>query len=146
MQLISANFGGPMRRDCAVCGQAFEAKRPQAKYCGDTCRKRAQRGGIAQQKHQQAPPVSSAAPASGLIETVQAALEEAGRLNTIAGQHALELARRIVHAPGMNTGVAALSKQLQAVLAEALAGSTAVAADPVDELKARRDAKRRKGA
>ncbi|QBI97245.1 hypothetical protein KD930_gp01 [Mycobacterium phage Kevin1] len=147
MQLVSANFGGPMRRECAVCGQPFEAQRPQAKYCGETCRKRAQRGGIAKQK-QQAPltPPASATPAGGLIETVQAALEEADRLHTIAGQHALELARRIVYAPGMNTGVAALSKQLQAVLAEALAGAASVAADPVDELKARRDAKRRKGA
>ncbi|AHG24322.1 hypothetical protein PBI_MICHELLEMYBELL_1 [Mycobacterium phage MichelleMyBell] len=149
MHVIPANFGGPMRRECAVCGQPFEAQRPQAKYCGETCRKRAQRGGIAKQKQQQtAPaPAASAAPSGGgLIETVQAALEQADRLNTIAGQHALELARRIVYAPGMNTGVAALSKQLQAVLAEALAGTAPVAADPVDELKARRDAKRRKGA
>ncbi len=57
------------------------------------------------------------------------------------GQHALEIAKRIVGAPGMNTGVASLSKELSRVMGEARSVST-VAADPVDDLKARRDAKR----
>jgi len=77
----------------------------------------------------------------GLVEAVRSALVEAGRLHTVPGQHAMELARRIVNAPGMNTGVSALSKQLQAVMTEALSGAVA-AADPVDELRARRDRKR----
>lgn len=133
-------MGVVVRRDCAVCGESFEAKRPQAKYCGDRCRKRAQRGGV--NKAAAAPPQTEAV--TGLVDAVRRELHTAGREDTVAGQHALELANRIVNAPGMNTGVAALSKQLQAVLAEALRGSQQVA-DPVDELKARRDRKRRTG-
>lgn len=129
-----------MRRECAVCSAPFESQRPQAKYCGDTCRKRAQRGGIAGP----AVKVALERPPSGLVDTVRAALEAANRVDTIAGQHALELAGRIVNAPGMNTGVAALSKQLQAVVAEALRNS-AQSSNPLDELRARRDRKRRAG-
>jgi len=131
-----------MQRNCAVCDVPFEAQRYQAKYCGDTCRKRAQRGGIAGKTESVAPPVDRKV--AGLIDAVTAELEAAGKANSVAGQHALELASRIVNAPGMNTGVAALSKQLQAVLAEALRGATH-AANPLDELRARRDRKRRTG-
>lgn len=129
-----------MRRECAVCSAPFEAQRPQAKYCGDTCRQRAKRGGLAQSRTAAPRPASD----SGLLEAVRAELEGAGRLDTVAGQHALELANRIVNAPGMNTGVAALSKQLQAVLAEALRNS-GQSVNPLDELRARRDRKRRTG-
>lgn len=126
-----------MQRLCAVCSAPFEAQRPQAKYCGETCKKRAQRGGIAEPQV----PATEVKPASGLLDAVTTELTTAGRLNTVAGQHALELAGRIVNAPGMNTGVAALSKQLQAVLSEALRGSSEKA-NPLDELRARRDLKR----
>ena len=34
-----------MQRSCAVCAALFEAVKPQARYCGAACRKRAQRGG-----------------------------------------------------------------------------------------------------
>ena len=131
-----------MQRNCAVCDAPFEAQRYQAKYCGDTCRKRAQRGGIAGKSETTAAEVNR--PVSGLVDAVTAELEAAGKVNSVAGQHALELANRIASAPAMSTGVAALSKQLQSVLAEALRGSGQVA-DPVDDLKARRDAKRRAG-
>lgn len=119
-----------------MCSEPFEAKRPQAKYCGETCKKRAQRGGIAKT----ATPVVTETPLTGLVDAVTTELRAADRLNTVAGQHALELANRIVNSPGMNTGVASLSTRLSAVLAEALQGSN-VAVDPVDELRARRDAK-----
>lgn len=130
-----------MQRSCAVCGNGFEAQRPQAKYCGDTCRQRAKRGGLAESQPS-APKVER--PVSGLVDAVTAELEAAEKLNSVAGQHALELANRIVSAPGMNTGVASLSKQLQAVLADALRGSSKQA-NPLDELRARRDRKRAAG-
>lgn len=133
-----------MKRSCAVCKEPFEAQRPQAKYCGTTCRTRAHRGGIARKRGTtEAPPAPTMErETSGLLDAVKAELEAARRTNTVAGQHALELANRIVNAPGMNTGVAALSKQLQNVLAEALRGSTGPQVNPLDELKARRDRKR----
>lgn len=127
-----------MQRSCTVCGTGFEAQRPQAKYCSAKCRMRKARG------HETAdtePAPEADRPVSGLIDAVTAELEAADRLNSVAGQHALELAKRIVNAPGMNTGVAALSKQLQAVLAEAVKGASQQV-NPLDELRARRDRKR----
>lgn len=133
-----------MQRNCAVCNESFDAKRPQAKYCSTRCRTRASRAGLAVGRNSKA---AAAAPTitretSGLLDAVQAELEAAGKLNTVSGQHALELASRIVNAPGMNTGVAALSKQLQNVLAEALRGTAGPQVNPLDELKKRRDRKR----
>lgn len=72
---------------------------------------------------------------------MRAELEQLQQIDSVIGQHALEIAKRIVNAPGMNTGVASLSKELSRVMGEARAVST-VADDPVDDLKARRDAKR----
>ena len=31
------------QKTCSVCGETFEARRRDAKYCGPTCRKRAER-------------------------------------------------------------------------------------------------------
>lgn len=133
-----------MQRNCDVCQESFEAKRPQARYCSTRCRTRASRAGIAHSRRPgaTAPAATVTREASGLADAVRAALESAGRANTVAGHHAIELADRIVNAPAINTGVAALSKQLQNVLAEALSGQTGPQRNPLDELKARRDRKR----
>ena len=131
-----------MQRNCAVCNESFDAKRPQAKYCSTRCRTRASRAGLASNRNPAAVAPMVTRETSGLLDAVQAELEAAGKVNTVAGQHALELASRIVNAPGMNTGVAALSKQLQNVLAEALRGAASAQANPLDELKKRRDRKR----
>lgn len=135
-----------MRKSCAVCSNEFEAAKPNARFCGATCRKRASRSKPATPQPSATttapavtvprPPADPGTPQS-LYEAVKAKLAEVERLDTIAGAHALELANRIVNAPGMNTGVAALSKQLQAVLAEALVDTSTVA-DPMDELEKRR--------
>lgn len=68
-------------------------------------------------------------------------LEEAGRLDTIRGQAALVLARRL-DSRTMDTGsaVAAVVRQLDATVEAAVAGAH-MAADPVDELRRRRDEK-----
>jgi hypothetical protein len=34
-------------RKCVMCPRTFEAQRPHAKYCGQTCKKRAQRMPVA---------------------------------------------------------------------------------------------------
>ncbi|MFI6428478.1 hypothetical protein [Promicromonospora sp. NPDC050880] len=36
-----------VKRRCAMCAKEFEARRPHARYCSDTCRKRARRAGAA---------------------------------------------------------------------------------------------------
>jgi hypothetical protein len=75
-----------------------------------------------------------------LVVATKVELEAAGRLDSVLGQQALRLAQQM---SGFETGggMAALSRELRATMAEATRGA-AVAADPLDELKARRDAKR----
>lgn len=131
-----------MQRQCNQCSKPFEAQRPTAKFCGGTCRKRAQRVGGA------VPPVpvavANAAAGEDLISAVRAELEAAGRANSSLGMQAIRLAARMGE---FDTGssLAALSKELRGVMAAAL-HNVGVAADPVDELQVKRDAKRQRAA
>lgn len=70
---------------------------------------------------------------------VRAELEAAGRLETYLGAAALALADRVDNATAV-MGFAALVKELRSTMTAAMAGVQA-AADPIDEVKARRDAK-----
>lgn len=130
-----------MQRSCAQCTKPFEAQRPTAKFCGGTCRKRAQRVGRG------VPPVPASianAQVGDLVSAVQAELVAAGRENSSLGMQAVRLARRMGE---FDTGssLAALSKELRGVMGAALA-NVEVAADPLDELQVKRDAKRRRAA
>lgn len=137
-----------MTRNCDVCRKPFEAKRPQARFCGATCRKRNSRGaGPTAPMPKSAPvvPVPAEAAGAGLIATVVNELTAADRLNTAVGQCALRLAVRMeTSTVDTGAGLAAMSKELRAVMAQALAGAQE-AEDPIDELRARRDRKRRTG-
>ena len=75
-----------------------------------------------------------------MVAATQETLELAGRLDTVAGQQALRIAEAMT---GRETGagLAALSKALSSVMAEALDGVRS-SADHLDELKARREARR----
>jgi len=118
-------------RTCASCGRQFEAQRSTARYCGSTCRSRAHRA-----------PVVSVGQANPLREAVRQELEAAGRLETVLGQQALMLADRLAAQGDTGSAVAALSRELRAVMEAALADAPA-AADALDELAERR---RRKAA
>jgi hypothetical protein len=104
-------------RKCAICQRPFDATRPQAKYCGATCRKRASRlpGAVV--------PIKAQTPAGvvdqevyqsdtpDLVAAVQFELTAAGVESSSLGAQAIQLARRM--APGtFDTGsaYAALSK------------------------------------
>lgn len=67
------------------------------------------------------------------------ALLEAGRLETPLGQHVLVLARKMTAAFETGSGVAALSRQLEAMFDKAMQGVRR--GDAVDELEQRRQAK-----
>ena len=114
-----------MEQSCQTCG------RPGSRKTCDRCRKRASRGGGV-----------VSLPPSGLAEAVERELKAAGRLESAVGQQALALAVRI-STPSADTGssVAALSKELRAVMDAALADVEAES-DPIDELRAWRDRKR----
>lgn len=126
---------------CQVCEQPFQAKRPSAKYCGERCKKRAQRGGGAKNgaRRQSAQPQLASVGAATLLE-----LQEAKRLHTPLGQAALALAHRLdLSHMDTGAGVASLAKQLQATLAAATADVDAEQADPVDEVRRARESKLR---
>ena len=127
-----------MQRKCAQCGRSYAAARPNSRFCGDTCRKRAQRS----PKPTVAKPVkASVALAGGLGAVTARELEDAGRLDTVFGQAALVLARRIESPMETGSSIASMTKQLRETMVDALKGA-AVAADPLDEIRARRDSKR----
>lgn len=156
------------------CPETFEAKRPSAKYHSERCKKRAQRqpGGVKRgpnrpsgapqrpRKPQNAPEPppggSQASPddlpplladAGALTLATKAELERAGRVDCSAGQAALALAGRIdrsAFSAETGTAVASMVRELRASLAAATA-DVAPAADPVDELRERREQKRAAG-
>ncbi len=127
-------------RTCEACGQGLEGKRPHARFCGPACRKRGSR--------RSAPPnrgrtedVAAPIEDGGLVEALRRELETAGRLDTALGQQALALAVKLASPFDTGSAMAAVSRELRAVRGEALRGAEQVA-DPLDELRLRRDAKR----
>lgn len=77
-----------------------------------------------------------------VVRATKAELDKAGRLDTALGQQALVLARRIDEATDSGSALAAVAKELRVTLAEATKAASSTA-DPVDELRARREARRR---
>ena len=133
-----------LKRTCAHCGEEFIAKRPTAKYCGTTCRTRATR---ARESGATAAPIVPADHGfdevpSGLIEVTRRTLDDSGVLDTVSGQSALLLAARLGSNHETGAAMAALSKQLEALVASALASVSR--ADRMDEVTRRRDEKLRR--
>ena len=141
-----------MRKTCAMCPAEFEAKRPAAKYCSERCKKRAQRqpGGTEAKTRKPAPSVQSPmeCPAgSPLVEATLAELRRAGRDESASGVAAVALATRIdasMFSAETGAGVAAMVREHRAALADAVKDA-GKAADPLDELRSRRERKRSAG-
>ena len=114
---------------CAApdCSETFVPKRSTAKYHSDTCRQRASRARKAAKDEQVVPVDPDTGDAEhGLVRAVRLELQRASALDTVAGQLALQLARRIANPE--EAGLSALSKELRSLLAEAK-GAAAVPAD-----------------
>lgn len=124
---------------CQQCGRTFEAKRTDARTCSVDCRvalSKASRDANRRAAVEDAESVPVNLTASTLTE-----LAAVGREGTALGQAALLLAYRIDRSQAdAPQAVAALVKQHNATLADALRGAGRKSA--LDELKARRDAKR----
>lgn len=124
-----------MQRACDGCGKPYAARRSDSKYCSSTCRSKANvakaHGGVAQLS------VPVVEVSDSVYAVTRAQLAEVGRDTSVAGVKALLLAR--IMGEGGHTGpaLAALSKEHSALMVQALDG-VSVAADPLDELKARR--------
>lgn len=127
-----------MQRRCDRCGKSYEAKRPTSKYCSSSCRAR---------QSQSPKPVAdlpTKRTGTDLHAVTERELTEAGRLDTVLGRQALELAQRITSSQETGSAVASLSKEFRAVMEAAMEG-VGIAADPLDELRARRERKRSAG-
>lgn len=119
-----------MTRTCQACGKEFEG-RSNAKTCSDACRKRRLRN----------PKIAESEPSDALIEAVESELSKHGALDSRPGQQAIQLAKMMSGKFAMATGVASISKELDRMIRVAIEES-AVVADPLDELRKRREAKR----
>jgi hypothetical protein len=117
-----------MVKACAGCGREWEPKRPHAKYCGDTCRKRGQRGSAVAEAAAGGSSVLSVAPVQVVGELSAATrrmLEAAGRVESELGAAALLLARRADRVGLVETGsgLAALMREWDSMLTKAVAGA-----------------------
>lgn len=130
-----------MERPCDACGTAYEAKRPSSKFCSPLCRQRARRNPALIETE---PGLSTEANSSvdfGPVETRVS--ERIGSLevaNLPLAEIALAYARRMDSPRETGSAVAAIGKQLAAVL-EDLERAGKRVADPLDELRERRRVK-----
>jgi hypothetical protein len=125
-------------RACEQCGGPMDGRGPRATTCSDTCRSRKSKG---------YPPVTvlpteAPAPRGGAVEqATSAALADVDRLETPLGQMCVVLARRM-DGGAFDTGsaIAAVAKQLEALLLSATRGTAAATAPQQlrDELAERR--------
>lgn len=106
---------------CVGCGETFEAKSRRAKWHSPACRKQAQRH---PDRMPEAEPSEPGSDVAGLYDAVRRDLEKAGRLNTVHGQLALELAKDVKVA----SSKPAVAQKLLDVLAKALEGTESPAA------------------
>lgn len=123
-----------MDRACDSCGVTYEAKRPSSRYCSSRCRGRAARAGVSKPRQPSEP-----RPVSTSTEIAQHVTAELGdQIGTAAGQMALALAHRLDASVDTGSAMAAVARELRTLMVEVL-GSMPQAADPIDELRARRE-------
>lgn len=127
-----------MQRSCEACGASYDAQRPSSRFCSDRCRKRTARANGSKPKPASSPssPELEQAPDTAIADHVASELGD--QLQTAAGQMAVALARRLDANVDTGSAMAAVARELRSVLTELL-GNAPTAADPIDELRARRD-------
>lgn len=108
-----------MQVTCESCGEAFEAKRKTARFCGSTCRTRARRAKAAEPEIEPAgtaegKPTAGLKPEDPLVTAVRKELEAAKALDSVDGQIALHLAHQVKAATGSSAST--LAKELRQVL------------------------------
>jgi hypothetical protein len=110
-------------RVCAApgCGERFVPKRSTARYHSATCRQRAARQRKAAEHNETEEAKTGTRDEHDLVKAVRLELEKAGRLMTVNGQLALQLARRAANPE--ESGLVGLSKELDARMTAALADS-----------------------
>lgn len=127
-----------MTLDCQApsCGRRFASQRSHAKYCSDSCRRRANKA----KKAGKVVPIDGSAgqvPVVGMVAATRKELEGAGRLDSSLGQAALAAAARVDANHETGSALAALLREHRAIMGEALKGAP-TQADRLDELAERR--------
>lgn len=134
-----------MDRECDVCGDTYDAKRPNSKYCGGTCRKRSQRGALAADEDTQVPTLVPDLEVGPVEAALLSELSKVERSATALGQAALALARRVDVGRDTGAGLASLVKQLEAT-AKAATANVKSAASPLDLMRDELAERRSRGA
>ena len=132
-----------MERKCDVCQPPYQAKRAVSRYCSPKCRQRAARSKARGSEVARVTiPSAHIEQPAGLVEATIRRLQSASVLDSVEGQSALVLARRIESGSAESgSAVAALSRELRAVMDAALK-SSAPAGNLIDELRAQREKRR----
>lgn len=131
------------------CGAEFDARRATAKYCSTKCRTRARRrrdvAARAEAKAATETGTPDEAPqpvAFDVVAFTRSELQSAHKLETASGQQAMLVAHRLMGFGGIISGseTAALSKELSRLLT-VLVGKGGQSADPIDEVRRKREEK-----
>lgn len=135
-----------MQKSCEHCGKAFEAKLDRARFCSGTCRALHAKGSVAPARvaAEVAAVESSGVDVSarGLVASVRGRVESAGLLGTPDGEAALALAQAM-SLPVNQDGSKFASLYAKLTVALDRLDAQAPVATRVDELRLRRDRKRR---
>lgn len=142
--------GGFPMRACDACGESFEPTRASNRFCRrPTCvrvRKRTQKRTERQPRVVNLRPrmTDEGGEGSPLEQSVRAELTTAARLDSALGRQALHLADQLGLSGHTGSSVAAMHRELRAIMEAALA--TAERESPVDELRRRRAERLGRGA
>lgn len=130
-------------KTCPRCGKQFLPRTPRSRLCGSTaCRRRAAKAPLAEVPPPEHDTETAEAPAA-MVEATRTELAAVGLDGSPLGTAALVLAARIDRAThDTGSSYAALVKEWRTVLSEATRHGVR-AGDPVDELRLRRERRRR---
>lgn len=125
---------------CSGCGATFEGRNSRARYCSERCKKRGQRKPA---EPAGAKPGRTPAPSTSgdFVEATRRELIRIGRLDSMLGQQALVIARRMGSTDETGGAVASLSREHSRLMAAAALGSTP--SDPVEVARAAREQQER---
>lgn len=137
----------PYARTCPACGDDFTAARVNRRWCSDRCRMAGKRAAAAGRPFGSAKPASATHPQGQgpVAATVAAALAAMKAEGDALAPLALNIADRLDRdTEGPAAGLAALSRELRATMADIATAHPLPTVDELTKLRARRAARRAK--
>lgn len=123
-----------IQRACDHCGKSYEAKRTTSRFCCSGCRRTAG-------KRRAGQVVDLPSGSAGVVGATETQLQTMGMIGSPLAASALVLAQRIDRAaesPESGSSLASMVKELRMTLVE-VAKDRKIEADPIDELRAKRE-------